>query len=81
MVPSMIYAGAPGADPGTECTVAQRIQTLFIDDMDGSPAEGTVRFAVDGTGYEIDLSAVHAQALRAALSPYVAAAESLPNSS
>ncbi len=29
--------------------MAQKIQTLFIDDLDGSPAEGTVRFALDGT--------------------------------
>jgi hypothetical protein len=65
MVPSMIYAGAPWADAGTERTVAQKIQTLFIDDLDGSPVEGSVRFALDGTSYEIDLSGEHAQALRA----------------
>ena len=38
-------------------SVAQKIQTLFIDDLDGSEAEGTVRFALDGTEYEIDLNA------------------------
>jgi hypothetical protein len=54
--------------------VAQKIQTLFIDDLDGSPAEGTVRFGLDGTEYEIDLNAEHAQALRAALARYVDAA-------
>jgi len=26
--------------------VAQKIQTLFIDDLDGSEAEGTVRFGL-----------------------------------
>lgn len=31
--------------------MAQRIQTLFIDDIDGGPAEGTVRFGLDGTDY------------------------------
>jgi Lsr2 len=67
-----------GADAGTEHAVAQKIQTLFIDDMDGSPADGTVRFALDGTGYEIDLSAGHAQALRTALSLYVDAARRGP---
>jgi len=30
--------------------------TLFIDDIDGSEAEGTVRFALDGADYEIDLN-------------------------
>ena len=29
--------------------MAQKIQTLFIDDLDGSAAEGTVRFGLDGT--------------------------------
>jgi len=28
--------------------VAQKIQTLFIDDLDGREAEGTVRFGLDG---------------------------------
>jgi hypothetical protein len=54
--------------------MAQKIQTLFIDDLDGSEAEGTVRFALDGAEYEIDLNAQHAQALRDALAPFVGAA-------
>ena len=54
--------------------MAQKIQTLFIDDLDGSEAEGTVRFALDGTEYEIDLNAEHAEALRDALARYVTAA-------
>jgi hypothetical protein len=54
--------------------VAQKIQTVFVDDLDGTEAEGTVRFGLDGTEYEIDLNAGHAQALREALAPYVSAA-------
>jgi hypothetical protein len=55
--------------------VAQKIQTLFIDDLDGSAAaEGTVRFGLDGTEYEIDLNARHAQELRDALARYAGAA-------
>jgi type IV pilus biogenesis protein CpaD/CtpE len=54
--------------------VAQKIQTLFIDDLDGGPAESTIRFGLDGTEYEIDLNAKHAQALRGALDRYVSAA-------
>ena len=54
--------------------VAQKIQTLFIDDIDGSAAEGTVRFALDGTDYEIDLNTAHAAALRKAMAKYVEAA-------
>jgi hypothetical protein len=51
--------------------MAQKVQVSFVDDLDGSEAEGTVRFGLDGTEYEIDLSAAHATALRDALSRYV----------
>ena len=54
--------------------MAQRIQTLLIDDLDGGEAEGTVRFGLDGAEYEIDLNAEHAQALRDELARYVGAA-------
>jgi Lsr2 len=54
--------------------VAQKIQTLLIDDLDGSAAEGTVRFGLDGAEYEIDLNARHARELRDALARYVGAA-------
>src|ERR1700733_5066805 len=51
--------------------VAQKITTLFIDDIDGGAAEGTVRFALDGTEYEIDLNGKHSEELRSALGKYV----------
>ena len=51
--------------------MAQKITTLFIDDIDGGAAEGTVRFALDGTDYEIDLNAKHSEELRSALGKYV----------
>ncbi|HLI42157.1 MAG TPA: Lsr2 family protein [Streptosporangiaceae bacterium] len=54
--------------------MAQKIQTLFIDDIDGSAAEGTVRFALDGAEYEIDLNAKHAEELRRLLGRYIDAA-------
>jgi len=54
--------------------VAQKIQVLLIDDLDGSAAKGTVRFGLDGTEYEIDLNAENARALREALARYVSAA-------
>lgn len=52
--------------------MAQKIQTLFIDDIDGGEAAGTVRFALDGTEYEIDLNARHSEELRSVLGTYVA---------
>ena len=51
--------------------MAQKIQTLFIDDIDGGEADGTVRFALDGTEYEIDLSSKHDEELRSALKGYI----------
>jgi hypothetical protein len=52
--------------------MAQKIQTLLIDDLDGGEAAGTVRFGLDGTDYEIDLSAEHSEELRKALELYLA---------
>jgi hypothetical protein len=53
--------------------MAQKIQTFFIDDLDGSEAEGTVLFGLDGTHYEIDLSTNHAKELRTAMARYIEA--------
>jgi hypothetical protein len=52
--------------------MAQKIQTLFIDDIDGGEAEGTVRFGLDSTEYEIDLSTAHSSQLRKTLETYIA---------
>lgn len=51
--------------------MAQQIQTLFIDDIDGGEAAGTVRFALDGVDYEIDLSSEHTNELHSALDKYI----------
>jgi hypothetical protein len=51
--------------------VAQKVHTLFVDDIDGSAADGTVRFGLD---YEIDPNTENTQALRDALARYVVAA-------
>jgi hypothetical protein len=42
--------------PEEELGMAQKIIREFVDDIDGSPAERTFSFAVDGVSYEIDLS-------------------------
>jgi len=51
--------------------VAQKVQTLYVDDIDGGEATGTVRFGLDGVDYEIDLSAEHTDELHTALGKYV----------
>jgi hypothetical protein len=51
--------------------VAQKVTVELEDDLTGGPADETVRFAVDGTDYEIDLSAKNAAAFRRQLSPFI----------
>jgi hypothetical protein len=41
------------------------------DDLTGGPAEQTVRFAFDGTDYEIDLNAKNAAAFGKQLAAYI----------
>jgi len=43
----------------------------IFDDLDGSEAAETVKFGLDGSSYEIDLSAKNATKLRSALAPFV----------
>ncbi len=51
--------------------MAQKIKTVLVDDLNGEPAEETVRFGLDGRHYELDLTKGHAQQLRAELKAYV----------
>jgi hypothetical protein len=54
--------------------VAQKVQVLLVDDLDGGEADETVTFALDGKAYEIDLTAANAKKLRESLAEYVKAA-------
>lgn len=51
--------------------MAQKVNIILVDDIDGSDAEETVSFGLDGTTYEIDLNQANAAALREALAGYV----------
>ena len=51
--------------------MAQKVNIILVDDLDGSEADETVTFGLDGTTYEIDLNDSNAAALREALSGYV----------
>ena len=42
--------------------MAQKVQVVLIDDIDGGSADETMSFAVDGVSYEIDLSTANAGA-------------------
>ncbi|MDR0416013.1 MAG: Lsr2 family protein [Propionibacteriaceae bacterium] len=51
--------------------MAKRTEVVLIDDLDGSIADSTVAFALDGVSYEIDLSKSHADAFRASLDKWL----------
>jgi hypothetical protein len=51
--------------------MAQKVQVLLLDDLDGGEADETVSFSLDGATYEIDLSGTNAKKLRDSLHPYV----------
>lgn len=48
----------------------QKVQTELVSDLSGAPADETVRFALDGAEYEIDLSAEEAGQMRDGLAPF-----------
>ena len=51
--------------------MAQKVHIVLVDDLDGSDAEETVTFGLDGATYEIDLNSTNAAKLRDAVTPYV----------
>src|SRR2546423_15497412 len=51
--------------------MAQKVTVELEDDLDGGPADETVRFGVDGSDYEIDLSTKNAAELRRKLAPFI----------
>ena len=51
--------------------MAQKVTVVLEDDLTGGPAKQTVRFAFDGTDYEIDLNAKNAAAFGKQLTPYL----------
>lgn len=54
--------------------MVRKVVVFYADDLDGSEADSTVKFDLDGREYELDLSDANAQRLRQTLAPYVAAA-------
>ena len=53
--------------------MAQKVQIILEDDLNGGPAEETIEFALEGKQYVIDLNPDNATRLREALAPYIAA--------
>jgi hypothetical protein len=51
--------------------MAQKVTVALEDDLEGGPADETVRFGLGGAEYEIDLSKKNANAFRQELMPYI----------
>jgi hypothetical protein len=51
--------------------MAQRVTVTLEDDLDGGPADETVRFGFAGAEYEIDLSKDNAAAFREQIAPFI----------
>jgi hypothetical protein len=69
-------AAPPTLTKGT--TVAQRVQTILVDDLDGTELgqDGqTIRFGWLGAEYTIDLSQANVDTFAAAITPYVNAGQ------
>ena len=54
--------------------MAQKVQVILVDDIDGGQADETVSFSLDGVAYEVDLSTANAAKLRDSFAPYVGVA-------
>ncbi|MBM7771952.1 hypothetical protein JOD54_002156 [Actinokineospora baliensis] len=54
--------------------MAQKVTITLVDDVDGSIADETIEFGLDGVTYAIDLSQAHAEELREALAKFVTSA-------
>ncbi|MBT2588411.1 Lsr2 family protein [Arthrobacter sp. ISL-95] len=57
--------------------MATRTIITLHDDLDGSEAEESISFAIDGVEYEIDLSGPNAHEFRSMLQSYVSAARAV----
>lgn len=51
--------------------MAQKVQVVLVDDIDGGTADETVSFALDGISYEIDLSTANAARFRDEVATWV----------
>jgi hypothetical protein len=61
--------------------MAQKVNIVLVDDIDGSEATETVSFALDGTSYEMDLNDANAARLRDALAEFVGHARKVGSAS
>lgn len=63
-----------------EPLLATKTIVELSDDLDGTPAQHTVRFALEDSVYEIDLNSANREKLAAAMAPFAAAARRVHSS-
>ena len=68
-MPNLLSGGS-----GNLSGMAKRVITTLEDDLDGSEANETIIFSIDGAEYEIDLNDAHANELREAMNKYTSVA-------
>jgi nucleoid-associated protein Lsr2 len=51
--------------------MAQKVTVALEDDIDGGPADETLRFGLQGAAFEIDLSSTNARAFRKQMAPFI----------
>jgi hypothetical protein len=51
--------------------MARKVAVELLDDIDGSEADESLKFGLDGTNYEIDVNDKHADQLRRSLAKFI----------
>lgn len=54
--------------------MAKKVVVQLVDDVDGTEAEETVSFALDGVSYEVDVNSENAARIREVLQPWISVA-------
>lgn len=60
--------------------MAQKVHVQLVDDLDGTEADETVTFGLDGKTYEIDLNSKNAGKFRKVMDAYVGGARRVGSS-
>ena len=60
--------------------MARTMKVVLTDDIDGTPADETIKFSIDGTDYEIELNSDNAAKFREVLEPYISKARRVSGS-
>lgn len=60
--------------------MARTMKVVLTDDIDGTPADETIEFSIDGNHYEIELNSDNAAKFRGAFEPYVSKARRVAGS-